>query len=91
MSDIEAIYAGIADYYAGRVGRFGPTPFGADWDSEPGQNLRFVQLLRLCEGAPPGWSLNDLGCGYGALWAFLAWRHPGAVRPRATATPAERI
>jgi len=33
-----------------------------------------VQLLRLCDFSAP-FSLNDVGCGYGALLAFLSRRH----------------
>ena len=36
--------------------------------------MRFVQLLKLCDFSAP-LSLNDIGCGYGALCAFLAMRH----------------
>lgn len=52
----------------------GPTPLGADWPCMPTQELRFVQLLRLCDFSQP-FALDDLGCGYGALLAFLAKRH----------------
>ena len=38
--------------------------------------MRFVQLLKLCDFSAP-FSLNDIGCGYGALCAFLAMRHAG--------------
>src|SRR5262249_1115454 len=39
--------------------------------------LRFVQLMRLCDFSTP-FSLNDVGCGYGALVAYLAKRHSKA-------------
>lgn len=48
-------------------------PQGADWRCEATQQLRFVQLLKLCNRAGI-YSLNDVGCGYGALLAFLARR-----------------
>ncbi len=35
-----------------------------------------MQLLRLCDFSAP-FSLNDVGCGYGALLAFLSRRHKG--------------
>lgn len=50
---------------------------GVDWSCLATQRLRFVQLLRICPFDEP-LSLNDLGCGYGALAAFLAERYPGA-------------
>ena len=67
----------IADYYAARLKKFGPTPLGVDWPHRLNQELRFVQLLKLCDFAQPS-SLNDVGCGYGALRAFLSKRHRSA-------------
>jgi SAM-dependent methyltransferase len=48
-----------------------------DWLCRPAQELRFVQLLRLCGFDSPT-SLDDLGCGYGALVAYLERTRPGA-------------
>jgi SAM-dependent methyltransferase len=67
----------IAVYYTETVTRFGATPRGVDWSCQPTQEMRFVQLLKLCDFSVP-FSLNDIGCGYGALAAFLARRHPSA-------------
>lgn len=67
----------VRDYYSGTVARHGPTPLGVDWPSAASQYLRFVQLLKICNFAKP-FSLNDLGCGYGALLGYLELRHPGA-------------
>ena len=36
-----------------------------------------MQLMKLCD-LPEFFSLNDLGCGYGALLAYLAKRHSEA-------------
>ena len=67
----------IAAYYTETVVRHGATPRGVDWTCQATQEMRFVQLLKVCEfGAPV--SVNDLGCGYGALAGFLARRHPAA-------------
>jgi hypothetical protein len=67
----------VRDYYSTALGKFGPTALGVDWPSTASQYLRFVQLLRVCEFGNR-FSLNDFGCGYGALLAYLAWRHPSA-------------
>ncbi|MCP3396855.1 MULTISPECIES: class I SAM-dependent methyltransferase [unclassified Bradyrhizobium] len=72
--DLSRIYAGIAAYYSGTVARYGATPPGVDWTCQATQEMRFVQLLKLCDFGSP-FSLNDLGCGYGALIAFLDRRH----------------
>ena len=74
---IDVIYDKIASYYTGTVTRFGATPRGVDWTCQATQEMRFVQLLKLCDLSRP-FSLNDLGCGYGALAAFLGRRHPSA-------------
>lgn len=67
----------IAGYYNERIRKYGPTPLGVDWTCVPTQELRFVQLLRICDFARP-FTLNDVGCGYGALLTFLGRRHPKA-------------
>jgi SAM-dependent methyltransferase len=61
---------GITAYYAERIALHGPTPAGVDWNSRESQQLRFEQLLKVAHGAK--YSLNDLGCGYGALYAHIA-------------------
>jgi len=70
VSDVEA-------YYSARVARHGATPLGVDWSCWATQNLRFVQLMKLCDFSRP-FALNDIGCGYGALVPYLAMRHPTA-------------
>ena len=69
----QAPLQGVASYYDGRVREFGPTPWGVDWTCELTQQLRFVQLLKLV-GRRRRFSLNDLGCGYGALLPFVRAR-----------------
>lgn len=68
--------AEVRDYYTSKVARHGPTPLGVDWPCRVTQELRFAQLLRLCDFSAP-FALNDLGCGYGALLAYLGRRHRG--------------
>lgn len=72
------LYADVESYYSARVAKHGATPRGVDWSCQATQDLRFVQLLKLCDFSAP-FSLNDIGCGYGALCAYLAWRHPHAA------------
>jgi SAM-dependent methyltransferase len=64
----------VARYYDARVREFGPTPWGVDWTCELTQKLRFIQLLKIA-GRRRRFSLNDLGCGYGALLAFVRERY----------------
>ena len=64
----------VADYFSQRIEAFGPTALGVDWNTEQRQRLCFDQLANLftCQG---GFSVNDLGCGYGALRDYLDQRY----------------
>ncbi len=75
--DFADVYARVEAYYSAKVMKHGTTPRGVDWSCQATQELRFVQLLKVCDFSAP-FTLNDLGCGYGALCAFLAKRHPQA-------------
>ncbi len=74
-ADLVAVHAEIDRYYTAKVLRHGATPLGVDWSCTPTQYLRFLQLLKLC-GDATRFSLDDLGCGYGALLAYLDEYHP---------------
>lgn len=67
----------VRAYYSEAIEQHGPTPLGVDWPNVASQYLRFLQLLKLCDFDRP-FSLNDFGCGYGALLDYLALRHRGA-------------
>jgi SAM-dependent methyltransferase len=73
-ASLNQIAGDVTDYYAGTLAQHGATPRGVDWSCKPTQELRFIQLLRLCSFTAPI-SLNDVGCGYGALRGFLRQRH----------------
>jgi SAM-dependent methyltransferase len=60
----------IKDYFEEKFDRHGPTPQGVDWNSEQAQNIRFDQLVKVCNLSRP-FSLIDYGCGYGALAGYL--------------------
>jgi SAM-dependent methyltransferase len=66
----ESLIGRVERYYTGKFDQHGPTARGVDWNSEESQQLRFEQLLRVVDPSAP-FSLNDYGCGYGALAAFL--------------------
>lgn len=74
-AEFQRVYSDVEAYYGARVAEFGATPRGVDWSCQATQSLRFVQLLRICDFAAP-FTLNDVGCGYGALCAFLDLRYP---------------
>lgn len=60
----------VARYYADRLRAHGPTARGVDWNSADSQERRFTELLRVCAEDRTA-SINDYGCGYGALAARL--------------------
>lgn len=60
----------VAEYYTTKLAEHGETPRGVDWNSEEGQTLRFEQLCKIID-TKNHFSVNDLGCGYGALYDFL--------------------
>ena len=64
----------VSAYYSGTLQRFGATSLGVDWPNRLNQELRLVQLLKVCDLSAPR-SLNDVGCGYGALRTLLSRRH----------------
>jgi SAM-dependent methyltransferase len=61
----------VADYYSAKLAEHGETPRGVDWNGEESQELRFAQLAQVIS-QQAGFSLNDLGCGYGALFDYLS-------------------
>jgi SAM-dependent methyltransferase len=70
----QALLRSVEVYYTAKVVEHGPTARGADWNSEASQHLRFQQLLRVLENERGSFSVNDMGCGYGALAAYLRSR-----------------
>jgi trans-aconitate methyltransferase len=64
----------IAHYYSEKLQRFGATPQGVDWNGDASQAMRFCQLSKIIQPSTH-FSINDLGCGYGALYDFLTTQH----------------
>jgi SAM-dependent methyltransferase len=75
---MDAVRVPVAEYYSAKIARHGAKPRGVDWLCQPAQELRFVQLLRFCD-LNCRFSLDDLGCGYGALVTYVERIHPGAM------------
>jgi len=57
-------------YYSSKLKVHGATAHGVDWNSADSQSLRFDQLLQICRGST-SFTINDYGCGYGALVEHL--------------------
>jgi SAM-dependent methyltransferase len=69
----DGVLGKVERYYSARFVEHGATAFGVDWNGEESQRIRFAQLLRVAEDRP-AFSINDVGCGYGALIDFLEER-----------------
>ena len=69
----EDIHRKVGDYYSRKIREHGATARGVDWNSEESQQLRFDHLLKIVDSAGP-FSLNEIGCGYGALVDHLEAR-----------------
>jgi SAM-dependent methyltransferase len=84
----------VESYYSEKIAVHGATARGVDWNSPDSQRLRFVQLLKLTDHSQP-FTINDYGCGYGALadylkgegYAFQYWGFD--ISPRMIAKAAE--
>jgi len=70
------LLADVATYYTEKLAEHGDTPRGVDWNSEKSQMVRFAQLCKIIDpNKTPNFTLNDLGCGYGALLDYLRDKH----------------
>lgn len=70
------ILSSVANYYSSKLADNGETARGVDWNGEESQLLRFDQLCRvITESESVPISINDLGCGYGAMWPYLQERY----------------
>lgn len=70
----DVLLAQVAAYYSEKLATYGQSPQGVDWNGEESQTLRFEQLCKIIDTSSP-FSVNDLGCGYGALYGFLAHKY----------------
>lgn len=64
----------VVDYYEDKLAQFGETARGVDWNSDESQMLRFEQLSRIFD-VRNSFSVNDLGCGWGAYFEYLTAHH----------------
>lgn len=92
----KTILGDVAAYYGARLTEHGATARGVDWNGPESQVLRFAQLARLL---PEGdaFSVNDVGCGYGAFFDFLHERfaafsyHGSDIAPQMIAAARARL
>lgn len=70
MTGFEQIESHVGEYFDRRLSRHGATAQGAAWATGESQRLRFEKLLEVVDASAP-FSINDYGCGYGALADYL--------------------
>ena len=61
----------IRDLYQGNLAEHGVTSKSVGWRDETSQELRFERLARLIDPAGSAFTVNDWGCGYGAMFGHL--------------------
>jgi SAM-dependent methyltransferase len=66
----------VAEYYTEKIATHGQTAAGVDWNGDVSQTLRFQQLCSVIGQDSGIVSVNDLGCGYGAMFDYLLAHHP---------------
>ncbi len=62
---------GVDDFYHEKLYAHGNSAMGVGWKDENAQRVRFEQLLKILP-ADVTCSINDLGCGTGALVGYLS-------------------
>jgi SAM-dependent methyltransferase len=63
----------VADLYSDNLDAHGVSPMSVGWRDEAQQRLRFEKLAAVIdrETRQQGFTVNDLGCGYGAMFGYL--------------------
>ncbi|MFN3315815.1 MAG: methyltransferase domain-containing protein [Raineya sp.] len=68
---MQEIIKQLNQFYKEQLAIHGSTAQGVNWKDENAQIVRFAQLLKILDKETESFSINDLGCGYGALANFL--------------------
>ncbi len=78
-----ALLTPVVQAYERRLRRYGETPKGVFWKNAEWQQRRYEILVRIFDDAALAGDLtvHDFGCGYGALFDFLA-EHPAMQTSR---------
>ena len=66
----EKILSRVQEYYDQKIQLHGCTAVAVGWNSREAQLMRFDQLLKVADRTVI-FSINDFGCGYGALADYL--------------------
>lgn len=72
--DRQKVLESVAAYYSGKLAEHGQSARGVDWNGPDGQTLRFEQLSKVIRDVD-GFTVNDLGCGYGGYLDYLRQKY----------------
>ena len=71
-NSIPKALSGIRDLYANSLATHGAGAKSVGWKDDRSQSLRFERLARVINrDRAGGFSVNDWGCGYGAMFGYL--------------------
>ncbi|HEX8363139.1 MAG TPA: class I SAM-dependent methyltransferase [Longimicrobium sp.] len=70
---LDRVLEGLAELYTGNLREHGLASRSVGWKDESSQRLRFHKLAELVteDAVRAGFTVNDLGCGYGAMFRYL--------------------
>src|SRR2546423_9638935 len=71
--EISEVLSGVADLYGKSLDDHGVSSKSVGWKDQASQLLRFEKLVQVIDPhtAEAAISVNDLGCGYGAMFQYL--------------------
>lgn len=84
---VASVKTNLVHFYTERIAAYGPTHEAVDWNSAASQELRFDQVLKVCDSSR-AYSVIDYGSGYGALARYLARRGDRFIYQGLDMTPA---
>jgi len=78
----DRLLASVGELYTASLQQHGTVSQGVGWKDEASHRLRFDKLATVIapESAAEGFTVNDLGCGYGAMFEYLRDRFGVALR-----------
>lgn len=71
LADNSDIIAALTKFNADQIHAHDATPEGVGWNGVRAQTTRFDQVLKVIAREGDDVSLNDIGCGYGALYDHM--------------------
>jgi SAM-dependent methyltransferase len=79
-TDVAKLVAPVGALYSASLEAHGVSSLAVGWKDRDSQWLRFDKLATVID-APAGmaFSVNDVGCGYAAMFEYLAARHGSAL------------